>query len=135
MRVPGPSRGGAMKGPAGAPEDGWSSVGPEEIEGSGLVIVCSCGRERFAGPPSLQRTGFSVMPPPESSRSSLARAAIRRPPPKIPQNLNIRPRRKPGPGGFPVLPKPPPREGTLGFLYLPPYRVQGLSVAGEETCI
>jgi ribonuclease Z len=35
----------------------------------------------------------------------------------------------------PVLPKPPPREGTLGFLYIPPYRVQGLSVAGEETCI
>jgi ribonuclease Z len=34
-----------------------------------------------------------------------------------------------------VLPKPPPREGSLGFLYLPPYRVQGISVAGEATCI
>jgi ribonuclease Z len=34
-----------------------------------------------------------------------------------------------------VLPKPPPREGNLGFLYLPPYRVQGISVAGEITTI
>ena len=34
-----------------------------------------------------------------------------------------------------MIPKPPPREGSLGFLYLPPYRVQGLSVAGEATCV
>lgn len=34
-----------------------------------------------------------------------------------------------------MLPKPPPREGTLGFLYLPPYRVQGVSVAGEAVSI
>ncbi|MBX3358656.1 MAG: MBL fold metallo-hydrolase [Phycisphaeraceae bacterium] len=34
-----------------------------------------------------------------------------------------------------MIPKPPPREGTLGFLYLPPYRVQGTSVAGEATCV
>lgn len=34
-----------------------------------------------------------------------------------------------------MLPKPPPREGSLGFLYLPPYRVQGVSVAGEATSI
>lgn len=34
-----------------------------------------------------------------------------------------------------MLPKPPPREGSLGFLYLPPYRVQGTSVAGEATCV
>lgn len=34
-----------------------------------------------------------------------------------------------------MLPKPPPREGSLGFLYIPPYRVQGLSVAGEITTI
>lgn len=34
-----------------------------------------------------------------------------------------------------MIPKPPPREGNLGFLYLPPYRVQGFSVAGENTCI
>ncbi len=34
-----------------------------------------------------------------------------------------------------MLPKPPPREGSLGFLYLPPYRVQGLSIAGEVTTI
>ncbi|MEO0513536.1 MAG: MBL fold metallo-hydrolase [Planctomycetota bacterium] len=34
-----------------------------------------------------------------------------------------------------MLPKPPPREGSLGFLYLPPYRVQGISVAGEATSV
>ncbi len=34
-----------------------------------------------------------------------------------------------------MIPKPPPREGSLGFLFLPPYRVQGLSVAGEQTVI
>ncbi len=34
-----------------------------------------------------------------------------------------------------MIPKPPPRDGTLGFLYFPPFRVQGLSVAGEATVI
>lgn len=34
-----------------------------------------------------------------------------------------------------MLPKPPPREPSLGFLYFPPYRVQGISIAGEATCI
>ena len=34
-----------------------------------------------------------------------------------------------------MLPKRPPRSGQVGFLYLPPYRVQGLSIAGEETCV
>ena len=34
-----------------------------------------------------------------------------------------------------MIPKPPPREGSLGFLYLPPYRVQGTSVAGETTVV
>lgn len=34
-----------------------------------------------------------------------------------------------------MIPKPPPREGQLGFLYLPPYRVQGLSIAGEITTV
>jgi ribonuclease Z len=34
-----------------------------------------------------------------------------------------------------MLPKPPPRENSPGFLYLPPYRVQGVSIAGETTCI
>jgi ribonuclease Z len=34
-----------------------------------------------------------------------------------------------------MLPKPPPREPTLGFLYLPPFRVQGTTVAGEATSI
>lgn len=34
-----------------------------------------------------------------------------------------------------MIPRPPPKEGALGFLYLPPYRVQGFSVAGEATSI
>ena len=34
-----------------------------------------------------------------------------------------------------MLPKPPPRSGQVGFLYLPPFRVQGISVAGEQTAI
>ena len=34
-----------------------------------------------------------------------------------------------------MIPKPPPRESPLGFLYLPPFRVQGVSVAGEVTSI
>lgn len=34
-----------------------------------------------------------------------------------------------------MLPKPPPREGSLGFLYIPPYRIYGTSVAGEATCL
>ncbi|MEN0019278.1 MAG: MBL fold metallo-hydrolase, partial [Planctomycetota bacterium] len=34
-----------------------------------------------------------------------------------------------------MLPKPPPREPSLGFLFLPPFRIQGISVAGELTSI
>jgi len=34
-----------------------------------------------------------------------------------------------------MLPKEPPRQGQLGFLYVPPYRVQGISIAGEQTCV
>lgn len=34
-----------------------------------------------------------------------------------------------------MLPKEPPRSGQMGFLYVPPYRVQGISIAGEQTCI
>lgn len=34
-----------------------------------------------------------------------------------------------------MIPKPPPREASLGFLYIPPFRIQGISVAGEVTCI
>lgn len=34
-----------------------------------------------------------------------------------------------------MIAKPPPREGSMGFLFLPPYRVQGTSIAGEATCI
>jgi ribonuclease Z len=32
-------------------------------------------------------------------------------------------------------PKEPPRNPQMGFLHLPPYRVQGLSIAGEETVV
>lgn len=34
-----------------------------------------------------------------------------------------------------MLPRPPAREGPLGFLYIPPYRVQGTSIAGESTAV
>ena len=34
-----------------------------------------------------------------------------------------------------MIPKPPPKEGQLGFLYLPPYRIQGISVAGEQSVV
>lgn len=34
-----------------------------------------------------------------------------------------------------MIPQPPPRQPTTGFLYLPPYRVQGWSIAGEESVV
>lgn len=34
-----------------------------------------------------------------------------------------------------MIPRQPAREGQIGFLYLPPYRVQGISVAGEQTAV
>lgn len=34
-----------------------------------------------------------------------------------------------------MLPKEPPRVGQMGFIYVPPFRVQGISVAGEQTCV
>jgi ribonuclease Z len=34
-----------------------------------------------------------------------------------------------------MIPKAPPREASLGFLYLPPFRIFGESVAGEATCL
>lgn len=34
-----------------------------------------------------------------------------------------------------MLPKPPPREPSLGFLYIPPFRIYGESIAGESTCL
>ena len=34
-----------------------------------------------------------------------------------------------------MLPKEPARRPQLGFLYLPPFRVQGLSIAGEESVV
>lgn len=34
-----------------------------------------------------------------------------------------------------MLPKPPQREPSLGFLFIPPFRVQGVSIAGEATSI
>lgn len=34
-----------------------------------------------------------------------------------------------------MIPRQPPRRPQLGFIYVPPLRVQGLSIAGEETVI
>lgn len=34
-----------------------------------------------------------------------------------------------------MLPKMPPRGGQVGFVYAPPYRVQGISIAGEQTVV
>jgi ribonuclease Z len=34
-----------------------------------------------------------------------------------------------------MIPSAPPREGQVGFLYIPPWRIQGISVAGEETAV
>lgn len=34
-----------------------------------------------------------------------------------------------------MLPKPPARETPLGFLYIPPYRIVGTSIAGESTTV
>lgn len=34
-----------------------------------------------------------------------------------------------------MLPRRPPKSGRIGFLYLPPYRIQGISIAGEQTAI
>lgn len=34
-----------------------------------------------------------------------------------------------------MLPKMPPKSGMPGFLYIPPFRVQGVSVAGEQTVV
>src|SRR6185295_18572454 len=34
-----------------------------------------------------------------------------------------------------MLPKPPPREASLAFLYFPPFRLFGESVAGETTTL
>jgi len=34
-----------------------------------------------------------------------------------------------------MLPRRPPNSGRVGFLYLPPYRLQGISIAGEQTAV
>ena len=34
-----------------------------------------------------------------------------------------------------MTPKKPAREGQVGFLFIPPFRIQGMSVAGEQTVI
>src|SRR5690606_8497462 len=37
--------------------------------------------------------------------------------------------------GHAMIPREPPRRPQLGFLYAPPYRIQGISIAGEETVV
>jgi len=34
-----------------------------------------------------------------------------------------------------MIPKPPPRGEQVGYLYVPPYRIQGVSIAGEQTVV
>ena len=34
-----------------------------------------------------------------------------------------------------TIPRDPPRRSPLGFLYLPPFRVQGIAIAGEESVV
>lgn len=34
-----------------------------------------------------------------------------------------------------MIPRQPPRRPQLGFLYVPPFRIQGLSIAGEESVV
>ncbi|MGQ0627783.1 MAG: MBL fold metallo-hydrolase [Phycisphaerales bacterium] len=34
-----------------------------------------------------------------------------------------------------MLPKPPPKDAPIGFLFVPPYRILGTSIAGEATCV
>jgi ribonuclease Z len=34
-----------------------------------------------------------------------------------------------------MLPKEPARRPQLGFLFVPPFRIQGLSIAGEQSCV
>ena len=34
-----------------------------------------------------------------------------------------------------MIPNPPAKDGQLSFLWLPPHRVQGFSVAGEQTVV
>ena len=37
--------------------------------------------------------------------------------------------------GLQMIPRDPPRRLPLGFLYLPPFRVQGIAVGGEESVV
>ncbi len=34
-----------------------------------------------------------------------------------------------------MLPKAPARQGQVGFVYVPPFRIQGVSIAGEQTVV
>jgi ribonuclease Z len=34
-----------------------------------------------------------------------------------------------------MIPNEPPRRPQMGFLFFPPFRIQGISVAGEESCV
>jgi ribonuclease Z len=34
-----------------------------------------------------------------------------------------------------MVPRQPPRQQQLGFLYIPPYRIQGISIAGEQSVV
>src|SRR5690606_24903823 len=70
---------------------------------------------RFARPGRRQATGRRCTPGPAGSTPATAF------PPLAP--------------AFSMIPNEPPRRPQLGFLYIPPYRVQGLSVAGEQSVV
>ncbi|MBG80690.1 MAG: hypothetical protein CMJ39_08295 [Phycisphaerae bacterium] len=38
-------------------------------------------------------------------------------------------------GDFNMIPRRPPHGGRVGFLYCPPWRVQGISIGGEQTVV
>lgn len=45
------------------------------------------------------------------------------------------PGQRPAPEVVLMLPKPPAKEAGLGFLFVPPFRIQGTSIAGEATSV
>src|SRR5262249_29187701 len=89
--------------------------------GPGLGMVRA--RAKLRGSLSPRRAGLSTL---RARRGRGSCAAM---------NVTAAPGESPTPGAFPMIPKPPPREGSLGFLFIPPYRIQGVSIAGEMTVV
>lgn len=98
-------------------DDDWvivmlGSYGPARPVSRRLTVVGRQARRRgFESRPGR----FCVIPEPTATRSPSRRRCV--------EDLRF------------MLPKPPARRPQLGFLYLPPYRVQGLSIAGEQSVV